>query len=68
MHNVEMDYYLLNEGAFLLKHPGKYLVIKGNKLLGVYNSHFEAYMMTAPFEPIDTYLIRHCRPGVAEKV
>ena len=60
MLHVEFKYYRDNHHKLVDKYEHKFLVIKGKKILGVYDSHAEAYDETIKKEELGTFLIQHC--------
>lgn len=63
MLEKEFQYYLDNQPSLVEKYPGKFIVIKGEKVIGVYDSHGEAYDNSIKTEQLGTFLIQHCNPG-----
>lgn len=63
MLDQELKYFIKNQKKFLEKYRGKFLVIKYNKILGVYDNELEAYTITKKTEEAGTFLIQHCVPG-----
>ncbi len=63
MLDTEIKYYLKNEDKFLAQYNGKYLVIQGKDVYGVYNSHAEAYSDARKDLRLGTFLIQHCVKG-----
>ena len=63
MLEKEFKYYLDNQDELVSKYNGKFIVIKGEKIIGVYNSHSDAYTETTKKETLGTFLIQHCIPG-----
>ena len=63
MLEIEFEYYLANQNELVEKYNGKFIVIKGKSVIGVYNSHSEAYNETQKTEVLGTFLIQHCLPG-----
>lgn len=63
MLEKEYKYYEKNKSRFLRRYPGKFLVIRKEKVIGAYDSEKEAYMIARSmgFE-IGTFLIQECRP------
>ena len=59
----EFQYYLDNQEELVSKYSGKFIVIKGNEVIGVYSSEVEAYRETQKSTPLGTFLIQHCKPG-----
>jgi hypothetical protein len=63
MLEKEFKYYIDHQGDLLKKYNGKFLVIKGEKVIGDYSSHSEAYNHASQTEKLGTFLIQHCIPG-----
>lgn len=63
MLNTEFEYFLKNQAQLVERYNGKFIVIKNEKVIGVYDSHPSAYNNTLKTETIGTFLIQHCIPG-----
>ncbi len=66
MSNVlenEFNYYLKHQKELVTQYQGKFLVIKNQQIIGVYNSEFEAYTETQKTQKLGTFLIQQCTPG-----
>jgi len=63
MLEKEFQYYLDHQDELVNKYNGKFIVIKNEKIIGVYNSHSEAYNKSEKKEPLGSFLIQHCMPG-----
>jgi hypothetical protein len=59
MLNKEIDYYHRNWLKFRKLYPDKYLVFVGKKVIGVYNTHMDAYNATVQNYEVGTFLIKH---------
>lgn len=59
----EFKYYLKNQEELLGKYYGRYIVIKGQKVLGDFDSEQEALEVTSEEHAVGTFLIQHCVPG-----
>ena len=59
----EFKYYKDNKRELLAKYEGKFLVIKGKELLGVYDSEMDAYNEGQKKAALGSFLIQHCLPG-----
>ena len=59
----EFQYYLDNQADLVKSYPDKYLVIKNNEVVGVYNSQSEAYDKATEKYKLGTFLIQHCQAG-----
>lgn len=63
MIEKEFKYYLKHQSDLVKKYNGKFIVLKNEKVIGVYNSHSEAYNETVKKEELGTFLIQHCLLG-----
>lgn len=63
MLNKEFKYYIANQTELVAKYPNKFIVIKNSTVIGVYDSHSEAYNKTIESEVLGTFLIQHCLAG-----
>lgn len=63
MLQKEFTYYLKHQSELVKKYSGKFIVLKNEKVIGVYASHSEAYNETVKKEDLGTFLIQHCLPG-----
>ena len=63
MFRTELDYFIANQNDLVKKHRGKVLVIKGNAVVGVYESPLEAYLSAQKKHKLGTFMIQPCRPG-----
>lgn len=63
MLKKEFQYYLDNQEELVKQHINKFLVIKDQTIVGIYDTKEEAYDdSTSKFE-LGTFLIQHCLPG-----
>jgi hypothetical protein len=56
----EFDYYLKHQKELSEKYDGKFIVIKNETILGVYDSELEAVEQTAKTEELGTFLVQRC--------
>lgn len=63
MLEKEFKYYLDNQKELVEKYEGKYLVIVGEKVVGVYKSDEEAYFESEKKFEAGTFLIQFCEAG-----
>ncbi len=63
MLEIEIQYYKNNEKKLLEKYLEKYIVIVGKGVVGVYDTHAEAYAESRKEYRVGTFLIQHCIPG-----
>lgn len=59
----EFEYYIAHESEILARHRDRYVVIKGGRVLGAFDSEIEAVSETAKREPAGTFLVQHAVPG-----
>jgi hypothetical protein len=62
MLDVEYSYYKRNQKAFLEKYRNKVLVIKEEKIIGVYEDEATAYKESVSKYKLGTFLIQKCVP------
>lgn len=60
---IELQFFKQNQKELLSKYEGKFLVIKDQKVVGVYDSEIEAYTQTQNNFELGTFLIQQCLPG-----
>lgn len=63
MLKQEFQYYLDHQEELVKKHLNKYLVIKDQKVVGVYETKQTAYDESTSKYELGTFLIQHCLPG-----
>jgi hypothetical protein len=63
MLDQEFKYYLEHQFELVKKYNGKYLVIKGEAIIGVYDTKEEAYFNSQKEHELGTFLIQFCSPG-----
>ncbi len=59
----EFKYYIDNQDKLVEKYEGKFVVIKDNKVIGVYDSELEAINQTTKKHKLGTFLVQKCEPG-----
>ncbi len=59
----EFDFYLENQEALVEKYNGKVIVVKDGKVLGSYDSHYEAIVETQKVYELGTFLVQLVTPG-----
>jgi len=59
----EFKYYLDNQKELVKKYRGKFLVIKDQKIIGIYDDEKDAYFKTQQEHELGTFLIQKCEPG-----
>ncbi|NLE62528.1 MAG: hypothetical protein GX612_01640 [Bacteroidales bacterium] len=63
MLDKELQYYIDNQNELVAKYLGKFLVIKDQTIIGVYDTEIEAYSETVKKHELGTFLIQECQPG-----
>lgn len=59
----EFRYYLAHQSEFVDKYSGKFVVIKNDTLLGVYDDEIQAVAETRKNEEMGTFLVQLVTPG-----
>ena len=63
MLDKEFKYYLDNQDELVKEFNGKYIVIKGEFVVGSYETEVQAYTETIKEHNLGTFLIQLCSPG-----
>jgi hypothetical protein len=63
MLDKEFKYYLDHQNELVEKYNQKFIVIKGEKVIGVYDAEDVAYFETEKSHETGTFLIQFCEPG-----
>lgn len=59
----EFRYYIDHQDELVEKYRGKVIVIKDEKVIGVYDSDLEAIEKTSEKYELGTFLVQKCEPG-----
>jgi hypothetical protein len=59
----EFQYYLDHQDELVKSYSGKFLVIKDDAVIGVFDSEEEAFFVTEKKHEAGTFLIQLCEPG-----
>lgn len=59
----QLDYFKSNQNELVKKYEGKFLVIKDEKVQGIYDTEIEAYADAKKKFKLGTFLIQQCLPG-----
>jgi len=59
----EFEYYLEHQEELVKKYNGKFIVIKGGKVIGEYESPLEAVEKASEKYELGTFLVQKCEPG-----
>ena len=60
----EFEYFKANQDEFVKKYSGKFLVIKDQAVVGVYDTKGQAYDEASKNFELGTFLIQECLPGL----
>lgn len=63
MLKQEFQYYLDHQPELVAQHVNKYIVIRGQEVVGAYSSQIEAYNEASSKYELGTFLIQHCLAG-----
>ena len=59
----EFAYYLANQETLVREHMGKFVVIKDEKVIGVYDSQLAAVETSRRDHELGTFLVQKVEPG-----
>ena len=62
MLDKDIKFYKQNREKLLERYPYKYVVIKNQKLIGVYDSHASAYEETIKKHEVGSFIIEYVKP------
>jgi hypothetical protein len=63
LFDTELRFFIAHQAELVKKYRNKYLVLKGESLLGVYDSPIEALVETKKHHELGTFMIQPCLPG-----
>jgi len=58
----EFQYFLDHQKKLVEKYGGKFIVIKNQEVIGVYETETEAFTETQKKHELGTFLIQECKP------
>lgn len=61
----EFQYFLDHQDELVKGYAGKFIVIKDQKVIGVYGTEAEAFTATQKRYELGSFLIQECKPGSA---
>jgi hypothetical protein len=61
----DFRYYIEHQKEMLEKYAGKVVAIKGQKVLGVFDSELEAIAQTQKEHKLGTFLVQRIEPGTS---
>ena len=59
----ELAYFIAHQDELVKQHRGKVLVIRDERVEGVYGTPLEAYLSAQQRFPAGTFMIQPCEPG-----
>jgi hypothetical protein len=59
----EFQYYLDHQDELVAKYSGQIIVIKDQKVIGVFDTELHAVQETAKSHPLGSFLVQKCEPG-----
>jgi len=59
----EFRYYLEHQDELVGQYRGKFIVIKDQKVIGVFEAELAAVQETAKDHPLGSFLVQQCEPG-----
>ena len=59
----DFQFYVDNQEQLVEKYNGKFVVIKGQTVLGAYDSELQALEETTKGHELGTFLVQKCEPG-----
>jgi len=59
----EFKFYLDNQDDLVKKHQGKFVVIKNESVIGVFDTELEAIQETSKTQELGSFLVQRCEPG-----
>ena len=60
----EFEYYIAHQAELVRQYKGRFIVIKGQRVIGDYSSDIEAVEATVKDHELGTFLIQKCEAGV----
>ena len=63
MLEKEFKYYVDHQAELVEKYQGKYLVIRGEEVVAVYDDEIEAYTEAVKKYELGTFMLQECQPG-----
>jgi len=63
MLEKEFKYYKDHQSELIEKYNGKFIVIQGEQIVGIYDTELEAYSTAKKEFEVGTFLIQRCSPG-----
>ncbi len=61
----EFEYYLAHQTELVEKYNGKFLVIKNEEVIGIYDDQVQAVTLSRKSHELGTFLVQKVEPGDA---
>ncbi len=61
--NHEFHYFIDHQDELVKEYNGKIVAIKGNEVLGGFDTYVEAIEEITKTHPLGTFLLQYCEPG-----
>lgn len=65
MLEKEFQYFIQHQNDLVKKHNGKYIVLRGEEIVGVFDTIADAYEDSIKKFPPGTFFIQKCIPGTS---
>jgi len=65
MFEKELAYFIENQKDLVKKHEGKVLAIKGEEIVGVYNTPLDAYLNIEEKRELGKVMLQPCQKGAS---
>jgi len=59
----EFEFYVNQQDDLVRRYQGKFVVIRGRKVIGAYKDEMQALERTAARFPLGSFLVQKCEPG-----
>jgi ABC-type phosphate/phosphonate transport system ATPase subunit len=63
MLEKEFEFYVKHQDELVKKYNGRVIVIKDQKVIGVFDSELDAVNETSKTHEVGTFLVHRCEPG-----
>ncbi len=60
---TEFEYYVSHQNELVAKYRGLFVAIRGNEVLGAFNSELEAVRELSKKYPAGTFMVQKAEPG-----
>lgn len=60
---TELEYFIANQEKLVKEFGDKVLIIKGQQVVGIYETVLAAYVEAQKTYELGTFMIQHCAPG-----